>query len=691
MTIKLGSSTEINTVAIIEPYGDDLKVVPDESSGPWVRPSHWLDMPVINSGEQKCAFLFAVPSGETMNNYFKIYAQGINQGNVHTDFTIDWGDGNTHVCNSYHSIYASEPDEFPEHIYDFNDLDPNTQFEDGGAIYRQALIQFDAPLSGIQIFQWKYTHSYPGSYRDQENYTLDYHINLPSGTSSDGNIYGSLKMPLLERVKFNMPKITNMANYFHSCYRLRSVDIGPFDNLTECRGLFAYCRSLDYVPYIDTSNAVYLDAALLDTGITEYDNDWDISNGVRIDSLLNSCRNLKSVNIDISSNTTRLYNVFSNCHNLERITGNWDTSNVTNFQQMCYNSKNLVYVPKEINFLSATSLRWSFQHCQKLRNHFVIDAPLLNDGEYAFSACRSIKKITIKDLSNPNAYNYRYMFNSCDNLRTVNIINPNITSSYQGLAGFFGGCYNLEYVPTINTSGVNNLSVMFNGCTKLKKVENMPNTSSVTNFDSMFYDCVNLEKSPVLDITANGVGDVNTRRMFINCNSLKEFPDFDYSRVYYAPEMFSSCKNATGILNLDLRNMTLENGANSYTTNNMFTSCSNLRKVGQLIMPVSGYFSNMFNYSGLQSMPYVDASQGYNYNSMFNYTYFLNEGALSGVDVSIGYYRSALPSGAVTRVIEGLASGVVGQTLNMTEVPGAQILHPDTISIATSKGWTVTT
>ncbi len=50
-----------------------------------------------------------------------------------------------------------------------------------------------------------------------------------------------------------------------------------------------------------------------------------------------------------------------------------------------------------------------------------------------------------------------------------------------------------------------------------------------------------------------------------------------------------------------------------------------------------------------------------------------------------------MPSGEIYKLVDGLASGVSGKTIDLREAPQAYILHPDTISIATSKGWTVTT
>ena len=109
MTIKLGN-TEINAVSVVEPYGDDIVRFRDNDTiTTWERPSHWIDMPVINSGEQKCAFLIQIPSGESTLSHFGLHATGplAQAHNIRgTTFTVDWGDGytETSVGSNYRDI-----------------------------------------------------------------------------------------------------------------------------------------------------------------------------------------------------------------------------------------------------------------------------------------------------------------------------------------------------------------------------------------------------------------------------------------------------------------------------------------------------------------------------------------------------------------------------------------------------------
>ena len=166
MTIKLGN-TEINAVSVIEPYGDDLTTVADEPLEPWVRPSHWPDMPVINSGDHHCAFLVRIPSGtdgqQSPDNYFTLYTNGqcVYQYRQY-DFTVAWCDGDQTLINSTGCLHSSPPFGSLEHEYNFADLDASTQFEENGVSYRIAVVEFESPVSGVESFDCRHIKNYTG-------------------------------------------------------------------------------------------------------------------------------------------------------------------------------------------------------------------------------------------------------------------------------------------------------------------------------------------------------------------------------------------------------------------------------------------------------------------------------------------------------------------------------------------------
>lgn len=692
MTIKLGN-TEINAISVIEPYGDDLRTIADEPLEPWVRPSHWPDMPVINSGEHKCNFLAKVPSGingsESVENYFALnaYSKGA-YPHKYTDFTIDWGDGNSVHVHARTGIYSSNPDEFQRHEYNFEDLDPSTEYVENGMTYRIALIQFDGNLSGIQSFNWRHSKNYTGGYRSFQNINfLEIDINLPSGTSIGVNYQGSyLSFRDLEKARVYAPKVQYLDSYFQNTPKLRSVEFGPFENLLSIEGLFSNC-GLDYYPDLDTSNVTTASNAFNGMKTKVYNNNYDWSSATGISYLFSSSLYLKEVNIDIGSNATNIAGIFSTCRNLQKVTGNWDTQNVTDFYHAFYYNKDLTYVP-DINYSSATRTQSMFDGCNFLRITPEINAPNLSNAQRMFASCSQLKKVKITDMSRSDASDFSSCFTSCSDLRTVEISNPRIapTGNY-GLNNFFSSCINLQTVPYIDMSGCRRATSMFYNCYSLKKVPKF-NTSTLSHLSSMFNNCYSLTSVPDLDITCEGTGNVSIDSMFFSAG-LKVLPNLDWSRVVYAYRAFAC--NASGQVSLDWSNLNYSTSTNSNATRDMFAGLKGL-DIKELTLSESGnFYYNTFINCSLVSVPYVNASGGYNYTGLFSNTNYLQKGALSGVDKSIGYYRTALSSGGILDVFNGLASGVVGQSVDLRQAPSAYILHPDTISIATSKGWTVTT
>lgn len=695
MSIKLGG-TEINAIAVSNPYGDDIRVIPDEAPSTWTRPSHWLDMPTIASGEHKCAFLTAVPSGEDIHNYVKFQCIGIGVGTKNTDFRVDFGDGTTHSHSSSHSQYSIPDEATFDHEFDFDTLPVSTQFEHDGRLWRQSLITIEANASGIQTFYWKNFKAFTGGQHYPNWYFLDININLPSGDTIGGNNYGySRYLPLLERAKINTPKVTSLAYLLTDAYRLRSVEFGPFDNLTNIKGLLQSAESLTEVPQLDTSNVTNAENFLYNTAIRHYRNEHDFSSATGINSMLSECKHLKTAHIDIPNNTNIQYMyIFHNSRRLITVSGDWSYA-ATNSNASRYAFSNchaLVNVP-DINMSGLTNCENMFANCHALRKTPRLYMPNLTNGRNMFSSCTSLRTLHIEDLSSPSANRYESMFSGSTALRKVKVGNFKLNcSSTNGLNNMFTSCYNLRKVEgTIDTSGSKSIQGMFENCYRLQEVDEMK-TPTIYEFDNAFRSCVSLKKSPIVDVTCEGTGNVDLYRIFNNCTALREIPNWDYSRVWRLREAFVGCISVSGgieNLNLDLNNKTVNTDVNNFYT--PFSSCS-ITHVNQLTIPESGTARYLFyNATNLRTIQDVNVSGVSDMLSMFHQTNYLMSGIPLYAEESIGYYRSAIPSGEIVRLFNGLASGVTSKTLDLRQAPQAYILTSDDIAIATSKGWTVTT
>ena len=143
--------------------------------------------------------------------------------------------------------------------------------------------------------------------------------------------------------------------------------------------------------------------------------------------------------------------------------------------------------------------------------------------------------------------------------------NPSNTSAYL----LFQSDKKLVYAPNIDTSNVNKMQDMFNGCTSLTTVPEY-NTSNVTNMLRMFYNCANLQTVPAFNTSRV----TSMEYMFYNCTNLQTVPAFDTSNVTSMQSMFYNCANLQTIQAFDTSNIT--------SMEYFFYNCSNLQTVPEL-------------------------------------------------------------------------------------------------------------
>jgi len=702
--LKFGN-TNIGKISIIEP--PEVPVVEDVyPTGEWVRPAHWLDMPTIGSGEHKAAFLWAIPSGENLlSNFVKINCRGAddpsttNTNYFLTDFTVDWGDGNS----EYQNLHNGQGGATVEHVYDFSSLDPATEFEFRGMRFRQTLVVVDAGASGISSLNWRYITGTQRQYPDL--YVLEYNINAPSGEYLGVNqdTY-SERFPLLEKARVYGPKVRYLNSMFSETPRLKEVEIHTTNELHGTRSMFSN-SALDYLPDFETSgvemcNGMFINfknVKIFPSGKYNFDKVYHNPSNNRYSgfSSMFSGSNFEEIHIDVPSGDTGYQNMaamFRFCKKLKRITGNWDTSLNVSFNETFMNSDNLEFMPR-IDFSSVTDIRRGFNETPKLKTNIFPDGrvymPYLNttDGS-AFSNCAGVKgSIYIEDIGTSGSQNGRMdgLFAGSDVRKVEFSEKPLYTSHIYGFNSMFSSCKKLEYAGYINASGCERTGAIFQHCYNLKKFAGI-NSYSSTDFNNLFYLCYNLKEVGPIDMSAGGNGNISAQRMFNSCFNLEKLPDLDLSRVWYGYQMFNGMPALS------------QSGACDFS--NMLSSLNSSSQAGQfgirydvitdLVIPPDANLNSTFaGNPNLKRVPFVEASGAYTMAGFFNNCYNLEVGTLSGVTSDIGYYRTCLSSGAIEDIFNWL--GTANKTIDIRYTPGTYELHADTIAIATSKGWTVTT
>ena len=177
--------------------------------------------------------------------------------------------------------------------------------------------------------------------------------------------------------------------------------------------------------------------------------------------------------------------------------------------------------------------------------------------------------------------------------------------------------------------------------------------------------------------------------MFSYCDNLRFISgvfEGPTSTPNYMRSMFHRCFYLQ-----DVSHFIISGSASTSTNNNnLFENCQSLRKLPAEINTERGCRSMFQNCQSIISVPEYDLSPSQDNQSMFNYCYSLRSCHASGISANIGFYRNYLSSGAITDIFNNLET-VSSATIDIRQNHGTPELHPDTIAIATGKGWTVST
>jgi len=695
--IKVGNNS-IGKISVIEPYDNPFGYDPpsiryEPELQPWTRPSGWLEMPVINSGDSKASLLFMVESGYPVK--VGLQTRGaLEGGNIYPTYSvINWGDG-TEVVQSGR-VWDGNNSEFPRHVFReilFENLPANSEITYNGNKCRQALVTVDATASGISYInlsrlaglRFEEEIIYANyDYNSQNNRLVDFEIGSPALTSLVF-YYDHARNQLLEHVKIVSHSGLSPYRFFNDCQSLRSIEIPEdiFSGQTNFYSTFAGCRELTHAPNLDTSSATGVNNMFSSCYNLIHVPDYDTSNVTDFNAMFSNCRALENYPNINTSNGVYFTSMFNSNYRMRELP-DYDFSNGQIFNSFAYYNTKLKMLPGNLKFESATSMANCFQFCHDLRSAD-IDCRNVTNFRETFSSCNSIEKIKISGLS--NALDMASSFSSCVNLKKIEIGDgENIIST--GMYSLFNSCRSLEEIPTLNTSHATSLSSYMSSCVSLLESPAI-DASSCTNLNSINNSCFSLVKS-------GGFKNLNRpERMesaFWECYSLRELPSGLFEDFNSTPArcraMFNSCQTLKSIAGINL------SGVNEVSTTNyqMFVNCTSIEDYSNITFG-SGtnadyMFQNnyrMFSFSG------VDVSQFYSTRNMFHNCRSLRHVDITGINNDISFYYSHMSSGSVTHLFESLET-VSNKTINMQRCYGVYQLHPDTMAIATNKGWTVTT
>ena len=207
------------------------------------------------------------------------------------------------------------------------------------------------------------------------------------------------------------------------------------------------------------------------------------------------------------------------------------------------------------------------------------------NSSYMFRSL-AVETITLNHIDTSKVENMAMMFAGCTNLKNLTLPDNFVTSSVTNILGMFAQCSSLESLDLskFDTSNVKYMAMMFRECTSLKTVNvSTFNTTSVEDDENdrysygllgMFYGCSSLTS---LDLSSFDTTNVKLMYyMFAGCENLETLTlsnSFNTSNVTTMTGMFAGCKKLTS---LDLSSF---NTANVTDMSDMFASCEKLTNI----------------------------------------------------------------------------------------------------------------
>ena len=375
-----------------------------------------------------------------------------------------------------------------------------------------------------------------------------------------------------------------------------------------------------------------------------------------------------------TSNVTNLGLLFAFDNKLESITGlqNWDTSNVTDFNNLFRTNIVTTLEVEDWDFSSAEDINSMFAHCYYLTGLDVSkwDVSNITNFGWLFYSCRSLTEIDVKDwtfrtsnfangatglymraflwdcsgltsvdLSWADTSSFEdvsYFFQNCSGLTEINISNW-VPTSIKDMSYMFADCPALETVTlwATNPAKLTTLKSSFYNCTALKTINNMNywTLGSIIDFSQAFMNCSALEAIDVSNFNTSTAENMSF--MFYKCNSLGSLnvSNFDTRNVIDMSNMFYDCVliEELDVSNFNTARCTKMNSmfhgmnavsaldvsnfdtTNVVTMNHMFAGCLNIQTLDVSDFDTTNVINMEFMFYNMQKVNFLDVS---NFNTL---------------------------------------------------------------------------
>ncbi len=403
----------------------DQRLLPNGRGTSWVRPTDWLTLPSVASGDQKIVALVRVAQGNS--NFVAFTISGA--------YTVDWGDG-----SALEDVSAGVA---AEHNIQWADVDSGTLTSEG---FRQAIVvvtmQGGQTMTSVNL---NVKHSSetraiaPSSFLDIAMAGSSIST-LLVGVSTAGTTTRVSYHNLLKKFDFiGSSSVTNMSHLMYAVRSVRVVSFGATPSLTDMGSMFSSCYSLELVSFTDTSAVTSMA------------------------SMFSFCTSLQAVSLFDTSSVTNMSYMFTDCYALTEVP-HFDTSNVELMEGTFAYCRGLASVP-HFDTSSVTNMSLMFTGCSLLREVPLFNTALVTDMSSMFDACRLLQTVPL--FNTAAVLDMTFMFDGCSSLQSVPLFNTGLVTSFEDM---FYACSSLEEIPALNTTSATNQIDMANFCYSLQSV-----------------------------------------------------------------------------------------------------------------------------------------------------------------------------------------------------------------------------
>ena len=388
------------------------------------------------------------------------------------------------------------------------------------------------------------------------------------------------KLSSLDLSKFNTEKVTNMSSMFEDCLELSSLDLSNF-NTKEVKHMNSVFRGCSALTSLDLSNfnteKVESMGNMFEgcSALTSLDLSNFNTKKVRyMNSMFQACSALTTIYVSDEFVTTEVRigsDMFSGCTNLK----GYDSSKTDHTFANCgtdgYFTPGCAYA----EFDNATgTLTFRYKGVKPEGAYGLNEGRNLPDWN---NLGTNVKKVVFDaSFASARPTNCYGWFKDFTNLTTIEGFEYLNTENVTNMTGVFNGCSALTSLDltNFNTAKVTDMKLLFANCSALESLDlSMFNTENVTSMPSMFNGATNLKTLNVSNFNTEKVN--NMGHMFANCPNLTslDLSSFNTKGVEYVDNIFKNCSNLTTIYASEnfAFGSGLKNGAD------MFLGCDKLK------------------------------------------------------------------------------------------------------------------